>query len=262
MKTFRLLPVVLVLFIIPLQSHAWGLLGHRVVGQIAESYLTPNARKAIKEILGDTSMAIASNWPDFIKSDTNFRYLSPWHYCDLPDGMSHQDILSYLAKDTAADVYTKTNWIIGQLKNKSLAKEKKLMYLRLLIHFIGDMHQPLHVGRDSDQGGNKVKVQWFGEATNLHSVWDSKLIEDQQLSYTEYAGAINHATAAQRAAWQKAPVSEWIYESYVISRKIYEKTSPDAKLSYNYNFDWIATANQQMLKGGVRLAGILNDIFK
>lgn len=261
MRTFRVISIVL-LFVIPFQSHAWGLLGHRVVGEIAEKYLTPKARKAVKDILGYESMAITSNWPDFIKSDTSYRYLSIWHYVNLGDSMSHADVMKFLSNDSAVNVYTKTNWLIKELKNKSLPKEKQLLYLRLLIHFIGDIHEPMHEARETDQGGNKIKVSWFNEPTNLHTVWDTKLIDDQQLSYTEYAAAINHATPAEIQKWQKQPIAEWVYESYVISRKIYENTPADSKLSYNYSFKWIATANQQMLKGGIRLAAILNEIFK
>jgi hypothetical protein len=262
MKHFIFFSVIVLLFIIPVKSHAWGQQGHRIVGQIAESYLTPKARKAIKDILGHESLAMSANWADFIKSDTSYKYLSSWHYLDFPDSLNYPQLQAFIKADTSGNVYSKTNWLVGQLKNKSLSKDKKVFYLRLLVHFIGDMHQPLHHGRETDQGGNKVKVNWFGESTNLHTVWDSKLIDQQQLSYTEYSNAIGFATPAERAKWQKQPMSEWIYESYVISRNIYKDITPDAKLSYNYNFKWISTVDQQLLKGGVRLAGLLNEIFK
>jgi hypothetical protein len=88
------------------------------------------------------------------------------------------------------------------------------------------------------------------------------LIDDQQLSYTEYAAAVDHPTIAQKRLWMKQPASEWIYDSYVISRRIYENTKPDSRLSYNYIFAWIGTVNEQLLKGGLRLAAVLNDIYK
>jgi hypothetical protein len=264
MKVLKSVIVMLVLFSLPFTSNAWGLQGHRIVGQIAESYLTPKAKKAIREILGDETMAISSNWPDFIKSDSNYKYLSPWHYVNFPDSMSYDDIMNFLARDTMVNVYTKTNWLIKELKNKSLAKEKKVFYLKLLIHFIGDIHEPMHSGRVEDLGGNKIKITWLYEPApvNLHVVWDDKLVDFQQLSYTEYAATINHTTTSERTKWQKKPMKDWIYDSYVISRKIYQDSKPDSKLGYNYNFKWIGTVNSQLLKGGVRLAGILNDIFK
>lgn len=242
---------------------AWGLTGHRVVGQIADSYLTPKAKAAIHKILGNESVAISSNWADFIKSDSTMTYLSPWHYINAPVGLSYADFANYLKNDTATDAFTRINFLIKELKNKKLDAVKKKMYLRLLIHIVGDVHQPMHVGRAEDQGGNKIKVQWFNESTNLHSVWDDKIIEMQKLSYTEYAANINHSTLMERRKLQQQPIEKWLYESYHLADTVYSGiTQPDQKLGYRYNFDNIVTVNQQLLKGGIRLAGLLNELFK
>ena len=247
---------------LPIYSFGWGVLGHRIVGDIAESYLTARAKKAIHKILGNESIAMASNWADFIKSDTSYRYISSWHYIDFDPGLSKDQIEDYLAKDTATDIYTKMNFLIGELKNKELPMDKKKMDLKLLIHFVGDIHQPFHVGHREDLGGNKIKVMWFNTPTNLHALWDEQLINFQQLSYTEYTDAINHSTAEQRRAWQKQPISDWIIESYQLSGKLYDEIKgPDQKLSYRYNYDHIDQLNEQLLKAGVRLAGLLNEIF-
>ncbi len=248
-------------FYLPFSSTAWGVLGHRIVGEIADSYLSPTAKKAIGKILGNESIAMASNWADFIKSDTSFNYLSPWHYVNLKAGMTMEEVDAFLDKDTAVDAYTKINFLVKELKNKNLSADKKVFYLRLLIHIVGDVHQPMHVGRVEDLGGNLIKVSWFSTPSNLHRVWDEQLVNFQQLSYTEYAASINFTTAAQRKAWQKQTVSDWIYESYRYAQKIYADISPDEKLSYNYNFKFIATVNIQLLKGGVHLAGLLNEIY-
>jgi hypothetical protein len=248
---------------VSLSSFAWwGQTGHRVVGEIAEIYLTNKARKAIREILGDESIAISSNWADFIKSDTAFNYLSPWHYVNAKQGLSQAEFNDVLARDTIVDAFTKLNFLIAELKNKQLPPGKKNMYLRLLIHIVGDIHQPLHVGKAEDLGGNRVRVLWFGDSTNLHSVWDDKMIESQDLSYTEYVKAINHTTKSQRRQWQQQPLNEWFYESYQLAGKVYSSvTQPFQRLSFRYNFDHIAIVNSQLLKGGIRLAGILNSIF-
>ncbi len=246
---------------LPFCSMAWGVLGHRIVGQIADAYLTKNTKREIFKILGNESVAMASNWPDFIKSDPSYKYLDVWHYINLKAGLSETEVKTYLAADTATDAYTKINWLTGQLKNKELEQDKKVLYLRLLIHIVGDIHQPMHIGRPEDRGGNGVKVNWFKDPTNLHSVWDSKLIDFQQLSYTEYASSINYTTKAQRKTWQAEPVADWIWQSYQQAEKIYTDTKPDANLSYDYNFRFISTVNQQLLLGGVHLAGLLNDIF-
>ena len=246
----------------PLQSMAWGTEGHRVAGQIADSYLTPKARAAIKAILGNETIAITSNWADFIKSDPNFSYLSSWHYVDLDKSYTYPELKEYLDQDTKVDAYTKLNFLISELKKKNLGKENKLMYLRMLIHIVEDVHQPLHVGHTDDKGGNDIKLTWFNNPTNLHSVWDSQIIEFQQLSYTEYTAWINHTTAAERAKLQKAPISEWIFESSQIAGKIYDEVKTGDSLSgYKYNFEHIAIVNQQLVKAGVRLAGVLNQLF-
>jgi hypothetical protein len=239
----------------------WGAMGHRIVGQVAESYLTPKAKKAIKAILGDESLAISCVWADFIRSDPNYRYLSTWHYINLKTGLNRNDVEAKLLQDTAANLFNKTNFIISELKNKQLPADKKLLYLRLLIHFVGDIHQPLHAGRPDDAGGNRIRVTWFGDSTNLHTVWDEKLPEFQNLSYTEFATSINHTKKKQRTEWQKQPIMDWFFESYQLAEQIYNDIQPNQRLSYDYNFKHVGTINDRLLKGGVRLAGLLNEIF-
>lgn len=262
MKNFlKKLLLVIAVFYLPLQSMAWGTQGHRICGQIANNYLTPKARKAIEAILGNESIAMASNWADFIKSDPAFSYLSSWHYIDFDKAYSYPEMVDFLNHDTNTDAYTKLNFLIAELKKPDLSKENKLLYLRMLIHIIEDVHQPMHTAHADDKGGNDFKVNWFSTPTNLHSVWDSQLIDFQQLSYTEYATWINHSTLAQRTAWQKEPISQWLFESNQIAEKLYTEIKPGDTLNYKYNFTHIEIVNQQLLKAGVRLAGVLNAIF-
>jgi hypothetical protein len=251
----------LVILYAPLQTLAWGTTGHRICGQIAESYLTPKARVAIQAILGHESIAIASNWADFIKSDPAYSYLSSWHYIDLNKAYTYPELVDFLNQDTNTDAYTRLNFLIAGLKKKDLSKNDRLLYLRMLIHIVEDVHQPMHVAHADDKGGNDFKVTWFNNPTNLHSVWDSQLIDFQQLSYTEYATAINHTTAAERAEWQSAPISKWLFESNQVAEVLYTDIKPGDNLGYKYNFDHIATLNRQLLKAGVRLAGVLNQLF-
>jgi hypothetical protein len=167
MHRFKKLLLAGIFFCFSFPSLAWGPTGHRVVGQIAESYLTSKAKMAIAEILGTESSAMASNWADFIKSDSSFNYLSPWHYMNVKSGLSYTEFITLLQKDTATDAYTKLNFLIKELKNKQLVAGKKLMYLRLLIHLVGDIHQPLHLGHAEDLGGNRIRILWFSDSTNL-----------------------------------------------------------------------------------------------
>jgi hypothetical protein len=241
----------------------WGGTGHRIIGEIANEHLSCRAKRKIKKILGTESVAMSSNWADFIKSDNTLRHLDPWHYVNLDSGLSRDAFNRFLQTDTAANVFNKIQFLTTELKtNKSLDQMQKRFYLRMLIHLVGDVHQPLHAGRKADLGGNLVKVNWFSEATNLHAVWDDKIIELQRLSYTEYTAHINHVSQSQRRVWQKQAVAEWVWESYQWSEKIYAYIKqPEPRLSYRYSFDYIEILNECLLKGGVRLAGLLNDIF-
>jgi hypothetical protein len=245
----------------PATAFAWGMIGHRVVGQVAETYLSKKSRKAVKDILGGETLAISSNWPDFIKSDPAYDYLNSWHYVNLPAGLNQKDVFSFLAADTTTSVYTKIPEMIAILKNKQSTIDQKKMAMRLLVHMVGDLHQPMHTARKEDLGGNRVSVTWFGSRSNLHRVWDENLVEYQELSYTEYAQAINHPTKAQLSAWRSASLPQSVFESYEVVEKIYANIKPDDKLSYRYNFDYADILNEQLLKGGVRLAQIINQIY-
>lgn len=261
MKTFKKIIAGVALFYLPLQTMAWGTNGHRISGQIAENHLTAKARAAIRAILGE-SVAMASNWADFIKSDTSYNYLYDWHFVDFDRPYSYPEMTEFLEHDNAVDAYTKIKFLTAELKKKTITKQQKLLYLRVLIHLVEDVHQPFHTGHTQDKGGNGVKLTWFGENTNLHSIWDSKLIDYQQLSYTEYVAAIDNSNPAQRAKWQKAPLTQWIFESHKLAEKGYaELQGKDIKSAYVYNFNHIAEVNQRLLMGGVRLAGLLNQIF-
>ena len=245
----------------PFAGMAWGVEGHRIVAQIAESHLTKKAKWQVTKILGTESMAMVSNWADFVKSDPTYNYMYNWHFINFKEGLTEDAVEAYLATDTAVDAYTKINFLTAALKDKTTASDNKVLYLKVLIHLVGDIHQPMHTGRPEDLGGNRVKVFWFNESKNLHQVWDDQLILFQQLSYTEYANAINHVTKEEKKILQQQPVSKWVYQSYQLAERIYKETKPDQKLDYKYNFNFVYVLNQQLLRGGVHLAGLLNEIF-
>jgi hypothetical protein len=258
LATTLILAIVLVL---PHPALAWGKLGHRVVGGIADSHLTAKARAALKKLLGNESLAMAASWADFIKSDRAYDYLGPWHYINLPKGLTEKEVYAYLERDTATDVYTRLNFVIKQLKDKKLPREKQVFYLKLLLHLVGDLHQPMHAGRAGDRGGNGIRVYWFNNSTNLHRLWDEQLIEYQQLSYTEHVAAINFATPGQVKKWQQQPIQRWIFESYQLAEKLYDEAAANNRLGYAYDYRHITKLNEQLLRAGIRLAGVLNTIY-
>src|SRR5690606_37492637 len=113
---------------------------------------------------------------------------------------------------------------------------KKQQYLYFLIHIIGDAHQPLHVGREEDLGGNKVTLEWFGSKTNLHTIWDSKLIDFEKYSYSEYADVLNRVSKKEIKEIQKRSLENWIFDSYTLSNKIYSEVTKDDNLKYRYHY--------------------------
>lgn len=255
--------LILALLYIPSELLAWGTNGHRITGQIAFNHLSNKAKRNIAEILGNESLAYATNWADFVKSDTSFNYLGSWHYINFKSGLDSTSFHEYLKQEqNGTNIYSKILWLAEELKKKELSNDTKKFYLRLLIHFVGDVHQPMHAGRPDDLGGNRITITWFNEPSNLHRLWDDQLVEFQKMSYTEYAAEIDHVSKKEVKELQSAPVSQWVSESYKIAEVLYsEIKEPNPRLSFRYNYDHIHILNDRLLRGGVRLAGMLNDIF-
>lgn len=258
MKYF--LNTILFVFVLSLSPYlsAWGLLGHRVVGEVASHHLTPKAQKQITKILGHHTLAEVSNFMDDIKSDNIERYdtLNAYHYVSIPDGLTYGE--SNI--NPKGDAIVGMNTAIRLLKSADLSLEDQQFYLKLLVHIVGDLHQPLHVGRVDDRGGNTIKVSWFGENSNLHRVWDSDIINGKLYSYTELTKIINHPTPAQINEWQSATIDDWVSECQALRPYIYD-FEEGRYWEYKYMYVNWPIMKQQLLKGGVRLAGILNDIY-
>jgi hypothetical protein len=242
----------------------WGVTGHRVVAEVAQKHLSKKAAKAMEEIIGKEKLAYWANWPDFIKSDTTHHWdaASKWHYVDLPGYIGRQEFEKELQQLKGENLFTQINALSAVLKDNTKPVNDRRDALAFIIHLIGDLHQPLHVGRDEDQGGNKITVYWFEKKTNLHAVWDASLIDFQQYSYTEYASFIDTRYNGELDTVKSGSLTDWFYESHLLSDKIYAQSPNEAKLSYLYNYIFQDDLNKQLFKGGIRLAKVLNDIFK
>ena len=241
-----------------------GVTGHRVVAEIAQRHLSSKAKKELFQLIGKESLAMWSNWPDFIKSDTThtWDHASRWHYVNMPGNLSKETFVTQLKNLEGENLYTQIPAMVKQLKDKSLPREKRLIALRFLIHLIGDLHQPLHVGREEDLGGNRISVYWFEKKTNLHAVWDADLIDFQKYSYTEYANVLDIANKEQVRLWQQSSLEDWFYESHVLANIVYQKSPAESKLGFGYNYIFQDDLDNLLLKGGVRLAELLNQAFK
>ncbi len=233
----------------------WGKTGHRIVGKIAETYLTKNAKTQIKKLMGHHDLSRMSNWADEIKSDPSWKIANDWHWCTIPDGELYE-------KDKhSGKAVEKVNDFISVLKNKKSKKEDRQIALKFLIHLIGDLHQPMHVGNGIDRGGNDIKLKWFNAPTNLHRIWDSDLINLQELSYSEYSDYLMlNENRGKIRKWQGDDVLIYIHESRDMRTQCYDFSGESLKWEYFYKHKELL--EKRLLQGGVRLSGELNRIFK
>ncbi|MCG2420407.1 S1/P1 nuclease [Aequorivita sp. F47161] len=236
----------------------WGKTGHRAVGEIADDYLSRKAEKEISKLLNGHSLAFVANYGDDIKSDRNFDAYRPWHYVSFPFGEKYETY----PKSEKGDIIQAIKKCISVLKDDDSPKEDKVFYLKMLVHFMGDLHQPLHIGLAEDKGGNDFQVRWFKDGTNLHTVWDSKMIDFYDMSYTELATNTDVLSKQQVEAIKKGTVIDWMYESRGICEDIYDHTEVGEKLGYNYMYKYMDVVRFQLQKGGIRLAEVLNEIFR
>lgn len=258
MKLFLLIPL---LFLITANNNQveqkWGQIGHYVTGEIAEHYLTESAKKRVKEILGDKSIQTATVWMDDIRSDPAYDYTATWHWATIPDGMRYEDF----EQEDDGDVIWALETLIKELEDGGLSEQEEREKLMLVMHMIGDIHQPLHVGTGEDRGGNDLRVQWMGQNSNLHRVWDSDIIRSLELSYTELARElILMADESKVFEWQNSTVRDWAYESVEVRDEVYDIPG-NLRLSYDYRYYKKDLMFKRLLQAGVRMAGVLNQIY-
>jgi nuclease S1 len=259
---------------VPSPVFAWGKTGHRVVAAIAEPQLSGLARAHVQEILGGgESLDEAANWPDEMRSDPApfwQKTATPWHYVTLNG-------IIYDHAPAEGDALEALNHYRDVLRDPRATLAEKQTALRFIVHLVGDLHQPLHVGKCCDRGGNEVKVKWFGRDLNLHSVWDSALVDEEQLSFTEMAAKLDRHTSPQDVIdWWDINPRDWISESAQIRETIYPSapTKPARpvkgkkrkgpalpELSYGYVYKFTPIMERRLQQAGVRLAAYLNDIY-
>ncbi|MEP1384172.1 MAG: S1/P1 nuclease [Paraglaciecola sp.] len=257
----KLKPIILgvIVAVMSFQALSWGQIGHRVTGTIAENYLTAEAKLVIATILPNETLAEASTWPDEMRSNPSEfwkKTAGPYHYVTIPDGKTYGEVGAPEQGDgfSALQAFTK------QLKSDKTTIEQKQLALRFIIHIIGDLHQPFHAGNGTDRGGNDVKLKFFWQDSNLHRVWDSGLIDSQQLSYTEWSAILLAKISKQQAQqWMDVDPHIWIAESAKLRAKLY----PDSdEISWDYQYQNLPIVKERLQMGGVRIAAYLNELFK
>lgn len=236
---------------------AWGQTGHRAVAQVAENHLSKKAKKQLEMILGDSAyLPMVSTWMDDIKSDKKYSFMYSWHYINIDEGETFESI----KRSSKGDIVKAIDDMTAILEDESASKKKKAMAIKVLTHLLGDLHQPFHVGHKSDLGGNKIKVTWFGDPSNIHRVWDSEMLESKGLSYTEIAKYVDRTKEGEVEKLQSASTVDMMNESFVLATKYYSEVG-DGKLGYRYMYDNYAEVEERIKVAGIRLAGILNKVL-
>ena len=239
----------------------WGSTGHRVIAEVANNYITDNARLKVNEILNGETLVNASMYADDIKSDSRYDKYYNWHFINMELDDEYEDI----TPSERGDVFIAINKCIDILESDLSSDTDKLFYLKLLVHFVGDLHQPLHIGRYEDRGANRIYVKWFGRNSNLHRVWDSEMINTHNMSYSELALNLPNPdlliSIEEAKDFQRSDILNWVDEIHKYTNTIYSDVSIDDKLGYEYQYKNFGTIEDLLLIGGIRLAKILNYLF-
>ena len=243
---------------------SWGVTGHRTIGKIAENHLSPNAKAGVQSLLGNETLADVATWADEVRSQPEYRATGAWHYLNLPLGLSYSAFQQKVEGMTQDNVYSALLKLEHAVVDKATPREKKIEALKFIVHFVGDLHQPMHVSREEDKGGNTIQLNYNGQGTNLHSLWDTKLLEHEGLTYEQLAVKYDHASPAEIRQWQSDPLMKWLWESYEISSKLYAEVDAMKGRSIDdaYYQAHIAIIQERIERAGIRLAGVLNELFK
>ncbi|RNL52426.1 S1/P1 nuclease [Pedobacter jejuensis] len=257
-------PIAAILISLCLILISWGYTGHKTIGLLTENYLTPSAKTAIKDLLGDTSIADACTWADDARKYPELKETANWHFLNLLLGLNFDEFKNMVDTLKQANVYSALIKAEETLKQKDATKKQRTEALKFVLHFVGDIHQPMHVSRAEDKGGNTIQLNYEGKGTNLHSVIDTRLLEHSGLKYDSLALKFNKIPKRKVRKWQRDPPIKWAWESYQISSELYAEI--DAMKTRNIGEEYyqkhIPMVERRIQQASIRLAGVLNEIFK
>jgi hypothetical protein len=240
--------------------------GHRIVAEIAEQYLEPATARQVRELLAienATTLAQVSTWADDIRPQ--HRETARWHYVNIP---IHPPSGTPTAYDAERDcsrgdcVIAAIERFEAVLRNRSAPPRDRLEALKFIVHFVADVHQPLHCADDGDRGGNDIRVSLSGRTTNLHAVWDwgilAPAVGGDERGYA--LRLVRSITPAEIARWRGGSPTDWANESYGIARRLIYGEWPHEPGSLPASYEAVAlpVVNEQLEKAGMRLTALLN----
>ena len=245
---------------------AFGPEGHLLAGAVAERHLCADARTAVDRLLDGQSLGQAGRWPDWIRSDPEWKHTRTWHYINVGD----EEQIEQVSDGVQQDVLWAIRRFDTRLADESLTPDERAIALRFLAHFTADVHQPLHVGRAGDRGGNRITVRVGRRNTNLHAVWDAQaLLKDERqvhgLTRDQQVQVLVVRTQGRVAALQADAPLTWARESQALRPVVYEFPAAEGEAAVSLNSAYLATATDivqsRLSEAGVRLAGRVNRVF-
>jgi S1/P1 Nuclease len=249
------------------RASAWGPEGHVIIAMVAEDRLSPEARAAARKILLGAPLGTIGNFAD------EYRVTHPetqqWHFVDIPfEVPSYDETRDCAARSKGDCVIHAIERAIADIKNPKTAFFDRSDALKYLVHFVGDLHQPFHAierkkpDGEGDKGGNDVHVKFFGDSTNLHTVWDSELIFHTGRTAEDYANFLKEQVLANMtpADWQNGSLIDWAVESHDAAKAAYVNNNDSIDQAY---FDaQIKIVDKRLALAGARLAMILEQILR
>ena len=244
---------------IPAIAFAWGAKGHDIVARVAENNVSKRTLRAVEKVLDGHSMVYVANWMDNASHTEEYAYTKTWHYVNVD---TKEQSYYNSEKEAKGDVVMAIDSIVANLKSGELAPEEERAQLMMLIHLVGDMHCPMHAGHKSDRGGNGTKVKYFGSQKKLHTVWDSDIIESaHRWSHSEWQEQIDRVSKRQKRAIMQGRPADWIEECVTLAADVYARSTTGENLSYDYVAYYTPILEEQLLKAGIRLAHLLEEIY-
>ena len=266
-------PIIACLVMFSSAALPFGADGHRIIAKIAENHLSDKTAQAVDEITASEDLGKISLWPDRIRHLSGWKQSKYWHYINIDDN----EQLSNFPRDEDGDVISALEHFYTELQNPQLNSKQRREALAFFSHFVGDIHQPLHVGRRDDRGGNNISVKWLdsSKSANLHQVWDRLMTDTENKSPAQYSRSLdslspsslslNSESQTQLDQWQHCDFWAWAQESKALRSQVYDlgTKTPNKRLPINnaYVQRNKPVIEQRLLMAGVRLAGCLNDIF-
>ncbi|MEL7238496.1 MAG: S1/P1 nuclease [Planctomycetota bacterium] len=271
---FRSLAVVACIAVASPADALWGRDGHAIIADLAWRELSAETQAAINELLTDSehgkTIQETASWADAVRPQDAYRWSAPLHYVNIPIGASGYDH----ARDCpdVGCVVSAVQRFRDEVRDTSLPIDQRRQALMFLVHFVGDLHQPMHGGRAQDRGGNDIDITFYGRETNLHRIWDSSILQAHDGSPWPVKAERLHGAISDnhRLAWladfheedMLATAGRWAYESHMLAERFaYGLVDSGDSLSANYVTATIGVSELRLLQGGVRLAAVLETAF-